>query len=311
MSTLRALSAGALWAIATLALANVTLYSREGFSGRKYQVTQSISDLANVGFNDRASSVLVRSGTWQFCSDPYFRGRCVTLSTGEYTSLQKMGLDDRVSSIRDLGWASPGQPMPPPLAPPAPPRIELHAGPNLSGRGVTLDAPVGDLESIGFNDSARSAIVFGGNWQVCTDANFLGECEVLRPGQWNSLGGVASRISSARPLPGGGAPPAVGQWGGGSRAILYESQGLTGRAFVLDRDVMNNLDRTDFNDRARSLRIEGGYWFFCSDAHFQGECLTFGPGDYPYLPREVDGRISSGRRISNKYPYTQAPAWSR
>ena len=35
---------------------------------------------------------------------------------------------------------------------------------------------------------------------------------------------------------------------------------------------------------------------------------TFGPGDYPTLSW-FSNRISSGRRISNEYPYNSAPQW--
>ena len=37
---------------------------------------------------------------------------------------------------------------------------------------------------------------------------------------------------------------------------------------------------------------------------------TFGPGDYPELPGDLQKRISSGRRISNDYPYRQNPTWN-
>ena len=305
---IRLVAAFALAACTSAASAEITLFERENYGGRTYTATQSVSDLSNVSFNDRASSVRIHGGSWQLCADSYFRGKCVTLASGEYPSLAQMGMNDRVSSLRDVGWTS-AQAMPPSLPPSSPAtRIVLYGQPNLAGRGVTLDAPVPNFDSIGFNDSARSAIVYGGNWQLCSDAQFQGDCEVLRPGQWNSLGGVSARVSSARPLSGGGAPSGV-PWGNASRAILYENHELSGKAFVVDRDVISNLDRTDFNDRARSLRIEGGYWVFCSDAHFQGECLTFGPGEYPNLPRSLDGRISSGRRISQTYPYNQAPTW--
>jgi hypothetical protein len=72
---------------------------------------------------------------------------------------------------------------------------------------------------------------------------------------------------------------------------------------------MSNLDGTGFNDRASSLRVEGGYWLFCSDAGFRGTCRTFGPGDYPTLPPGLNNQISSGRRIHEDYPYNQSPAW--
>jgi hypothetical protein len=59
------------------------------------------------------------------------------------------------------------------------------------------------------------------------------------------------------------------------------------------------------------LRIEGGYWIFCSDANFAGECLTFGPGDYPTLPWGLSYKISSVRRIHDTYPYNQNSTWPR
>jgi hypothetical protein len=304
------IAVGAVLAAApSIASADITLYQRDGYSGRQFNTARSVSNLEGVGYNDRASSVIIHGGRWQLCTDAYFRGRCVTLESGEYPSLGSMGLNNSVSSIRDISWTSTA---PPNAQPPQGPlsRIVLYGAPNLSGRSIALEAPNANFDHIGFNDNARSAIVYGGNWQLCTDARFQGDCEVVRPGQWNNLGSVTGRVSSARPL-GGGGPPPVTSWGNGARAILYEGSGLSGRALVVDRDIVNNLERAEFNDRARSVRVEGGYWLFCSDAQFQGECLTFGPGDYPTLPRELDGRLSSGRRISNAYPYSQAPSWQR
>ena len=46
-------------------------------------------------------------------------------------------------------------------------------------------------------------------------------------------------------------------------------------------------------------------------ANFEGSCRTFGPGDYPNLPSDLDHRISSGRRIADRYPYEGRPTWSR
>jgi hypothetical protein len=85
---------------------------------------------------------------------------------------------------------------------------------------------------------------------------------------------------------------------------------MSGRSFVIGNQFVANLDGTGFNDRASSLRVEGGYFVFCTDANFGGECRTFGPGDYPTLPRGLENRISSGRRINESYPYNAAPNWS-
>ena len=93
-----------------------------------------------------------------------------------------------------------------------------------------------------------------------------------------------------------------------AQVTFYSRDGFRGESFTADREI-RNMDRTGFNDRAQSLRVENGYWLFCSDAMFQGVCRTFGPGDYPNLPPGLDNRISSGRKIADAYPYTGRPSW--
>ena len=109
--------------------------------------------------------------------------------------------------------------------------------------------------------------------------------------------------------PGGPGGPPGGGWGSGARAVLYENPNMSGRAYIIDNGVAYNLAATGFNDRAASLRVEAGYWVFRSDANFGGECLTFGPGDYPTLPWVLARKISSGRRLSEQYPYSQNLRW--
>ncbi|HSS70955.1 MAG TPA: beta/gamma crystallin family protein [Casimicrobiaceae bacterium] len=88
--------------VAGLASAQVTLYDREGLHGRSFTADRAIDNFDNLGFNDRASSVVVQRGVWQACEDAYFRGRCVTLRPGEYGSLDSMGMGNKISSIRPL-----------------------------------------------------------------------------------------------------------------------------------------------------------------------------------------------------------------
>jgi len=97
----------------------------------------------------------------------------------------------------------------------------------------------------------------------------------------------------------------------GVGAILYANSDFRGDHYVVEGNYMRDLANTGFNDRAQSLRVERGYWIFCSDAEFRGECRTFGPGDYRHLPRALENRISSGRRISERYPYKGQPNWER
>jgi hypothetical protein len=99
--------------------------------------------------------------------------------------------------------------------------------------------------------------------------------------------------------------------GRGIGAILYSNPDFRGERYIVEGEYLRNLGNSGFNDRAQSLQVERGYWMFCSDAEFQGTCRTFGPGEYRRLPRGLDNRISSGRRISENYPYQGRPNWDR
>ena len=96
---------------------------------------------------------------------------------------------------------------------------------------------------------------------------------------------------------------------GGPDAVLFTNPDFHGDRFVVDGDYLPDLANSGFNDRAQSLRIEHGYWIFCSDAQFRGQCRTFGPGSYARLGWALDNKVSSGRRISNRYPYKGQPSW--
>src|SRR6185369_13588641 len=91
----------AMAATTAAAAQEIVLYQNENFSGPRFSANESVNDLARVGFNDRATSVTVRGGSWQLCSDSYYRGQCVTLGPGNYSSLGSMGLNNAVSSLRE------------------------------------------------------------------------------------------------------------------------------------------------------------------------------------------------------------------
>jgi uncharacterized protein YcfJ len=82
------------------AMAQIALYPREGWRGRPVNITRSIADLGNAGFDNRASSVVVERGRWEVCTLPNFQGECRILRRGSYESLEGMGLNDNISSIR-------------------------------------------------------------------------------------------------------------------------------------------------------------------------------------------------------------------
>ena len=79
-------------------------------------------------------------------------------------------------------------------------QITLYSGEGFSGGTFSADRQVWNLDRQGFNDQARSAVVRGGSWEVCTDARFEGRCVILRPGDYPSLEsmGLGGNISSMR-----------------------------------------------------------------------------------------------------------------
>jgi hypothetical protein len=307
--------AAALGLFATLPAwsAEIILYAQDNFRGRSFVSEQTVSNFANVGFNDRASSAVIRGGSWQLCTDAYFRGRCETLPPGEYPTLRSMRLENQVSSVREVGWQGgpgPGRPGPGP-GPRA--MVELYENDGFGGRVLPINNAENNFPN-SFNDRASSMIIHDGYWEACENIGYHGRCQVYGPGRYANLGSMSNRISSIRPVaapPQPGGPPGGGWGSGGSRAILYADGNYSGRMVVLNNDVVANLAATGFNDRASSMRIEGGYWMFCSDADFLGQCYTFGPGDYATLPGGLNNRISSGRRIRDYYPYSQSPNWQR
>jgi len=291
---------------ATSALADVTFFDQQNFGGRQYRLDRSTASFGSGGINDRSQSAIVDGGAWEICVNANFGGGCTVLAPGRYATLG--GWADRISSARPVG--APVVALPPtPVASPAAGRITFFQARDFGGRPFAIDQSLPNFDSTGANDRAVSVIVEGGSWEVCVDADFRGECRMLAPGRYATLDSFTNRISSARPsYDAGDRDRERGRGRGRASATLFSNPNFTGQAFTLGGEGATNLDG-QFNDRASSLRVERGYWIFCSDADFRGECQTFGPGEYPSLPPELNHRVSSGRRVSNNYPYAGNPNW--
>ncbi len=107
--------------LAAQAAAQITFYEGEGFRGRVFATSHVVDNFARIGFNDRASSVIVERGRWEVCENAHFKGRCVVLRPGSYGSLAAMGMSDRISSVRALPpqahyqYEAPPPPVPAPV----------------------------------------------------------------------------------------------------------------------------------------------------------------------------------------------------
>ena len=87
--------------------ADAVLFEHPRFNGRALPLNYGIANLAAAGFNDNVSSIQIRSGAWQVCTDPDFRGRCEVISR-TIPELGDYRLNDTISSIRPVGGSGYG-----------------------------------------------------------------------------------------------------------------------------------------------------------------------------------------------------------
>ena len=295
-------------AISAQAVAGPTFYEREDFQGRSFTTEQQVRNFERIGFNDRASSVVVTGSRWEVCEDARFSGRCVVLRPGRYPSLAAMGLNNRVSSVRSVSRNTRidnSRYAPDPDVAAA--QVVFYEGEGFQGRTFTTNQQVGNFDRVGFNDRASSAVVSGERWEVCEDTRFSGRCIVLRPGRYPSLAamGLNNRISSVRDVSKNDqidnnryAPDPNAAVGGNAQVVFYEREGFQGRSFTTEQQV-GNFERVGFNDRASSAVVFGDRWEVCEDARFSGRCAVLRPGRYPSLAAMgLNDRISSVRDVS-------------
>ena len=110
----------------------ITLYERPDFQGRYAVANDEVSIVASRGFRDTASSIVVRDGIWEVCTDAYFRGRCTELQPGNYPGID-VTLSGRIASVRQVGYAYRSTPVavaPVRVNPPG--RVSLNSSPGLS-----------------------------------------------------------------------------------------------------------------------------------------------------------------------------------
>jgi len=236
------------------------------------------------------------------CQDRYGRWNNTSLRVGNCNEITNV--DGRLE-CRSGGGGNPGGGRPPY----GQPQATLFSGLNFSGQAFDTTREYSNLPAY-FNDKALSLRLSGRSpWEVCSDANFRGNCQVIdRDVSDLRRYGLGFAVSSLRPIdgPGGGYPPyppAPPPWGGGggggyrpSTLMMYPSVNFQGPAFET-RSEYTNLPR-QFNDKAHSLRIVGGgAWEVCVDSNFRGRCQVF-DRDTPDLHRfGLAEAISSVRQV--------------
>lgn len=209
--------------LATQAHADITFYELPNFGGRAFTTAEALRNFERIEFNDRTSSVVVTGRPWEVCEDRGFGGRCLVLRAGSYASLRDTGLENRISSAREVGDS---QRVPDDRWGPPPHRAQVtfYEHPNFTGNAVTLDDDAPNFRSIGFNDRASSVVVQGQPWEACEDNNFGGRCVMLRPGRYPDLAatGLQDRLSSARRVAYQPSPQPVRDWRRRPQERVYE-----------------------------------------------------------------------------------------
>lgn len=207
----------------------LTLFADSDFRGNQVTLSNNITNLNDLGFNDRTSSIVVRSGTWQLCEHKDFGGYCSELRPGEYRTLS--GLNDKISSVREVGYGERGRDAGDERRGEYGRRgerearrnddrdghsggdggdyrgdrgrqggdaVQIFAGPRFEGQQFGLSGNLRTLDDVGFNDRAGSLIIREGSWELCEHADFRGQCVVYGPGRHPFLGEMNNRISSMR-----------------------------------------------------------------------------------------------------------------
>ena len=161
------------------------IYSNANFTGRSLRVTGAIPRLADYRFNDRASSIRVMGGAWEVCVDANYRGRCEIIEYRE-GYLNQMRLNNKITSIRPVSYGYGG-------------RHDRYDRNDRYGRGNDYGYG-GRYNALRFNDKTSSIAIQSGAWEVCTDPNFRGRCEIIT-GSTAELGyyRLNDNITSIRP----------------------------------------------------------------------------------------------------------------
>ena len=293
-------------------IVGITVYDDRDFRGRNANFRDDVADLRSAGMNDRIVSFeIARGETWEVCEHAFYAGRCQVF-TGYESDLRQRGWSRMISSMRRVrgggggggwgggsgggGWGGGGGNER---------GLVLYSGRNFGGQSRVITGFANDLRQIDFSDQAESVRVpRGERWELCDNIEF-DRCRVVDAdiSDLNRIG-LRRKISSVRPLRGGGggggwggsggSGGSGGGWGGSGnsrgRIILFTEQNYRGRSYVVDQ-VTSSVGMST----AQSVRVEGGNWQLCEDTNFRGRCTTVNV-DIPNLrSMGLPGRVRSAR----------------
>ena len=176
--------------------------------------------------------------------------------------------------------------------------VVLHADSGFSGEGLRIQGAEPDLARLRFNDRASSIVIQSGAWELCTDANFRGRCEIVdvSTDRLNAYR-LNDNVSSLRPATyrGNGHGNSRGRRGGWNAGlVLFPDSAQRGQGIEVQQDIPD-LSQYRFNDRASSFLVTGGSWLVCEHANYRGRCEVLQGGAGDLKPIRMNDNISSIR----------------
>ena len=279
---------------AALQAAPIELYEQARFQGMALGLDRANPNLADYGFDNKAQSIIVRSGSWELCTDAQFRGSCLVLGPGQHATLPP-ALLRALSSVRPKDAAvtdSAGTDA-------STAAVVLYDDGDFTGKSLAVNGPLPSLGKLGMGDRVSSADVRRGRWQLCEDSGYKGSCVTLDVGRHHLSGAMHDEASSIRPLYGANDQP-LPDIGG---LTLYENADFSGRSLLVIAPT-DYLGRLGFGDTASAVEVHAGLWDICTDSAYKGHCITLGPGRH-VLTGGMHDRASSARpRLADN-----SPAW--
>ena len=196
------------WGRAALPSTGARFYEHLNFGGRYFCVRlgESVARVPGGTDNEISSIRIFGNGEVTVYRDSNFQGAARRFNAN-VSNLDGTEFNDRITSLRvssrgygggDPGGAYSGGGF----SPASDGNLEMFDDIDFKGRRTTLTGSTPDLSAIGMGGAVSSLrLPSGGMWQVCTEPNYRGRCQVvsndvsdLRPGDWNDV------IASARRL---------------------------------------------------------------------------------------------------------------
>jgi len=178
-----ALLAFSLQAEAAEVAPSIIVYGNTNATGDNLTIKQATANLATVGYDDRISSVVVVSGSWELCTDKDYKGKCTTLGQGLHNLDATM--NNLVSSLRPANVAQGA--------------VLLFLDKDGGGKSLRATGEIKKLSDFaGFASAVSSVAIFSGTWEFCKKNDFKGNCTTLGPGVYN-LESYNNAVNSLRP----------------------------------------------------------------------------------------------------------------